>query len=69
MAPGATSKFGAPMFEPDVFWKQMDCIEKSTCDIVGTFRRPGNCAPFAPPRYAPLRNIVTVLATRNLHYE
>jgi len=27
-----------PMFE--VFRKQMYCIEESTCDIVGTFRRP-----------------------------
>ena len=40
MAPGARSKFSAPMFEPEVFWKQMYCIEESTCDIVGTFRRP-----------------------------
>jgi len=29
-----------PMFEPGVFRKQMHCIEESTCDIVGTFRRP-----------------------------
>jgi len=40
MAPGTGSKFGAPMFEPDVFRKQMFCIEASTGDIVGTFRRP-----------------------------
>jgi len=46
--PGARSKFGAPMFEPEVFRKQMCCIEASACDIVGTFRRPGECAP---PRY------------------
>jgi len=32
--------FGAPMFETEVFWKQMHCIEESTCDTVGTFRRP-----------------------------
>jgi len=53
-----------PMFEAEVFRKQMYCIEKSTCeccDIVGTYwgppqsfgtpiliRRPGNCAPLAP---------------------
>ena len=43
------------MFEPEVFRKQMYCIEERTCDIVGTFsapsaliRRPGSCAPFAP---------------------
>jgi len=28
------------MFEPEVYRKQMYCIEKSTCDIAGTFRRP-----------------------------
>jgi len=39
MASGARNKFGAPMFEPEVFRKQMYCIEKRTCDIVGTFRR------------------------------
>jgi len=27
-------------FEPEVFRKQIYCIEESTCDIVGTFRRP-----------------------------
>jgi len=48
-----------PMFEPEVFLYQMQCIEENTCDIVGTFRRltqsfgapivirrTGNCAPF-----------------------
>jgi len=62
MALGARSRFGAPMFEPDVFRKQMYCIEESICDIVGTFRRstqsfgvpivirrPGNCAPLVTP--------------------
>jgi len=33
-------KFGALMLEPEVFPKQMYCIEESTCDIVGLFRRP-----------------------------
>ena len=55
-----------PMFESEVFRKQMYCIEKSPCDIVGTFRPapqsfgaqivirgPGKCAPFPPTRYAP----------------
>jgi len=40
-------KFGAPMFEPEVFLKQMYCVEESTCVIVGTFRRPRSDS--APP--------------------
>jgi len=40
MVLGAKSKLGAPMFEPEVFQKQMCCIEKSTFGIVGTFRHP-----------------------------
>jgi len=40
MVSGVRSKFGAPMLEPEVFQKQMHCIKESTCDIVGTFRRP-----------------------------
>jgi len=28
------------MFEPEVYRKEMYCTEESTCDIVGTFRRP-----------------------------
>ena len=54
------STFGAPVFEPDVFRKQMRCIEENTCDIVGTFRRspavirrPGNCFPLATPLTTP----------------
>jgi len=27
------------MFEPEVFRKQMHCIEESTCGTIGTFRR------------------------------
>jgi len=38
MAPGARSKFGAPMFEPEVFRKQIYCIEESTRDNIATFR-------------------------------
>ena len=58
MAPGARHKFGVPMFEPDVFRKQIYCIEESTCDIVGTIRRPpqvlgAHCSGIAPP--CPLR--------------
>jgi len=65
MAPGARSNLGAPMFEPEVFRKQMHCVKEKNCDNVGTFRRPPqsfgpptviwrseNCAPLVPPRYA-----------------
>ena len=54
MAPGARSKFGAPIFEPEFFRKQMYCVDESTCANFGTFRpaamirRPGNCAPLCP---------------------
>jgi len=40
MAPGANSRFGAPMFEPEIFQEQMYCFEESICDIVGTLWRP-----------------------------
>jgi len=40
----------APLvFEPEVFRKQMHCSEESTCNIVETSRRPGNCAPSLRP--------------------
>jgi len=48
MAAGARSKFAASMFEPEVFRKQLYCIEQSTCDIVRTFHSPGNCSPLSP---------------------
>jgi len=38
--PGQEASLAPPMFEPEVFRKQMNCMEESTCDIVGTFRRP-----------------------------
>ena len=41
------SKFGAPMFEPEVFRKQMHCIEESTCDTVEIFGNPRSDS--APP--------------------
>jgi len=41
------STFGAPIFETEIFRKQICCIEESTCDIVGTFRRP--CSHSVPP--------------------
>ena len=64
--PGQEAKLTSPMFGPEVFRKQMYCIEESTCDIVETFRQPrshwaspaviqrlGNCAPLTPPCQAP----------------
>ena len=63
MSPGARSKFGALVFEPKVFRKQMFCIEESTGDMVGTFRRPrsdsapGNCV-LLPPRCAPDHTLI-----------
>ena len=55
MAPEARSKFGAPVFEPEVFRKQMYCTEVLVT-LLGLFGalivilRPGNRAP---RRYAP----------------
>jgi len=63
MGPGARSKFGAPMFEPEVFRKQMHCTEVLVM-LLGLFgahhsfgaliviRRPGNFAP-CPPSLRP----------------
>jgi len=53
MAPGARSKFVGPVFEPELFRKQVYWIEGSTCDIVGIFWRPGNCSPFDSPSLRP----------------
>jgi len=47
MAPGSRIKFGAPMFAPELRRKQMDCVEESACDMIGTFRRPPQ--PFSVP--------------------
>jgi len=47
MAPGAGSKFGALMLEPEVLRKQMYCIEESTCNFFGARRI---VLPLAPPR-------------------
>jgi len=50
MVPGARNKFGASMFEPEVFRKQMYCFKNSAYDIVVAFwspaviRRPGDCS-------------------------
>jgi len=39
MTPGARSKFGSPMFEPEVFRKQMYCIEEFVT-LLGLFGAP-----------------------------
>jgi len=54
MAPGARNKFSAPMFEPEVFRKQMYCFEKSVvCDFLAprSDSAPGELCPLALPRY------------------
>jgi len=48
MAPGAISTFGVPMFEPEVFRKEMYCIVESTCEFVGIFDVPRR--RLAPPQ-------------------
>jgi len=61
-SPPPWSKFGVPTVKSEFFRGQIYCIEESTCDIVGTFRRlqqlfsarivnwrPGNCAPLVTP--------------------
>ena len=61
-ARGKEASLPPPMFEFQVFRKQMYCIEENTCDIVWTFwcprshstlhvviRRPGNCSPLVTP--------------------
>jgi len=41
MAPGARSTFGASMFEPEVFRKQMCCIDESILvTLLGLFGDP-----------------------------
>jgi len=47
------------MFEPEVIRKQMYCIAESTCDIVGTFRRPRS--DLAPREMSPFSPLVTPL--------
>jgi len=40
MVPVARSTFGAPMFEIEVFWKQMYCIEEVLVTLLGLFGLP-----------------------------
>ena len=56
MAPGARSNFGAPMFEPGLFRKQMYYIEESTCDIVGIFGTRGSYS--VPGELCPLSHLL-----------
>ena len=62
MAPGARSKIGAPIFEPEVFRKQMYCIEECTRDIVETFRSSRIIS--APPDWFSARVIAHPLSPR-----
>jgi len=57
----AKSKFGATVVEPELFRKQIYSIEESTCDIVGTFRRPHSDS--APGELYTLAPLVTPLIT------
>jgi len=59
MALGSRSEFGAPMFEPEFFWKQIYCIEEGTCDVtlLRLFGAPGSHSSpgkLCPSRYAPV---------------
>jgi len=55
MAPGTRNKFGAPMFEPEVFRKQICSWRKylwhcqDFSEPPAVIRRPRNCSPFDPP--------------------
>jgi len=60
MASGAKSKFGAPTIETEFFQKQICCIEESTCDIVGTFRRL--LQQFVAPQWFGAQRIVPPLS-------
>jgi len=53
----------APMFEPEVFRRQMNCIEESTCGSVGTFRRPHSDS--ATGEICPLTPLFTPCLSRN----
>jgi len=61
MAHGARNRFGAPMFEPEVFREQMYCVEETTCDMLGLFGRPNDSTPghcsSLPPLGTPLKRI------------
>jgi len=52
---------GAPIFEPEVFRKEIHCVEESSCEIVKTFRCPQQtfCAPIMIRRLGNLPPVVT----------
>jgi len=52
MAPGQEASLAPPSSKVGYFGSKMYCIEENTCDIVGTFRRPGNRAPLVTPLYS-----------------
>ena len=66
MAPKARNKFGAPMFEPEAFRKQMYCVEEVLVTLLGLFdalhsdSAPGELCPHFP--------LVKPLRTRLLLY-
>jgi len=67
MAPGARSKFGAPMFEPEVFGSKCTVLRKVLVTLLGLFGAPHSdsapgelCSPYLP-RYAPVYNILSCL--------
>jgi len=62
MAPGARNKFAAPMFEPEVFRKQMYCFEKVLMTLLGLF---GPRSDSAPGESCPLAPLVTSLVLCN----
>ena len=76
MAHGERNKFRALMFEGEILWLQIYCIEESTCDIPGTLGLPrsewatGELSPLAPlvtPLIVVLlRNNSIVSALRNV---
>jgi len=61
MAPGARNKFGAPMFKPEVFRKQMYCIEEVPVTLLGLFGAP--CTDLVPRKLcSPVTPLHTVHA-------
>jgi len=57
MAPGARSKFAAPP-RSNLRSFGSNCVEESTCYIVGTFRRPGNAPALVKPLAATYQSFV-----------
>ena len=76
MAPRARSKLGAPSCSKlRSFGSKCNCIEGSTCDIVGTFPRPSLDAPlvFVSVLHSPgvcfFRSIHVITAVQAVSYE